>query len=297
LYNLLHMKNRQKNKDSFFARHFYKKRVNCPKCKNSIDAYLDKCPYCANERSIDVLPKRFSNMTFISDYKELLFFLVGTVGMILISFLVDTGIKSFPIQYDGLKTALSALISYIIISALFVCIISRDSSKLLKQLKTQTTNPRTWIFVLIGLAIIIAFNYGYYYSLQACGIKLEATANEKAIDEIVKKWPAIAFFFTVLLAPVIEELCYRVGLFSILRKRNRYLAYVVVVLLFAFVHFSGSLVTDPSQMAKEAINIPLYIVPSLILAITYEYAGYSASLYIHIINNLVSFAVVFALPL
>lgn len=291
------MKNRQKSKDSFFTRHFYKERINCPKCKNSIDAYLEKCPYCANERNVDVLPKRFLNMTFISDYKELLFFLVGTIGMILVTFLVDTGIKNFPIPQDGLKTALSALISYIIISALFVCIISHDSTKFIKQLKEQTVNPKTWIYVLIGLAIIIAFNYGYYYSLQACGIKLEITANEKAIDEIVKKWPAIAFFFTVLFAPIIEELCYRVGLFSILRKRNRYLAYGVAVIVFAFMHFAGSLVTDPAQMAKEAINIPLYIVPSLILAIAYEYAGYSASLYIHIINNLVSFAVVFALPL
>lgn len=289
------MKNRKKKKENFFKHNFTKARVNCPKCKNSIDAYMDKCPYCAHERSIDILPKRYLNMTFISDYKEILFFLVGTIGTIIISFLIDTGIKNFPINQDGLKSAISTLLTFIVVAALFVCIISRDSTKIWKQTKEQTKNPRTWIYILIGLAVIIAFSYGYQYTLEACGIHLEATTNEKAINDIVKKWPAIAFFFVVILAPLTEEFCYRVGLFSSLRKRNRYLAYVVAVLVFAFMHFFASFVTDPKLMAKEAINIPLYIVPSLILTIAYEYCGTSASLYIHIINNLISFAVVFAL--
>jgi len=286
------MKNRQKVKESFFKKHFSKNRIACPKCKNSVDAYLDKCPYCANERSVDILPKRFSSMTFVSDYKELLFFLIGTIGMYLISFVINTGIKGFPIKPTELKTALSFLLSYIVITALYVCVISHDANKIWKQTKEQNKSPRTWIYILIGLAIIIAFNYGYTYILQACGVKIESTGNENKIVEMVKQCPAIAFFFTVIFAPLVEEFCYRVGLFSILRKRNRWLAYVVAVLIFTFMHFAGSLFNDPAQMAKEAINIPLYIVPSLVLTIAYEYCGTSASLYIHIINNLISFIVV-----
>lgn len=288
------MKNRQKNKDSFFKKYFSKERTSCSKCHNDIDAYLDKCPYCASERSVDVLPKRFLNMSFLSDYKEILFLVLGTLGVWLISFFVETGINN--IQMDKqLKLAIINLISYIVVVALLICIVSHDTPKIVKQVKKQTISPRTWIFIACGLAVIIAFNYGYQYALQAGGITVEPTTNEKAINEMVKKWPAIAFFFTVLFAPLIEEFCYRVGLFSVLRKRNRYLGYFVTVILFAFMHFVPSLVTDPSLMAKEAICIPLYIIPSLVLAVTYEYAGLSASLYVHIINNLISFILIVAL--
>lgn len=289
------MKKIEEKKESFFAKHFKKKRAVCSKCKNDIDSYLSECPYCGSERNVDVLPKKFLNMTLLSDYKELCFFLIGTLGLVIIYFLIETGVNNFPIKVVLLPKAISYLLTYCVVVALFFCVVSHDTRKVINSIKKQNTKPLTWIAVGIGLALIIAFSYGYTAILNHFGITIKDSANQQQITNLIKNQPAISFFFIVLLAPIIEEFTYRVGLFSFFRKRNRWLAYIIAVILFSFMHFIPSFFEAPQLMANEALNIPLYIVPSLILAISYEYAGLSSSTYIHILNNLISFILVLTL--
>ncbi len=290
------MKNIEEKKESLFARHFKKKRATCSACKNNIDAYIDRCPYCGEERNTNFIPKKFLNMSFFSDYKELMFLVIGILGLTIVGFFIYTGLINFPIKDNKeLVNALVNLLSYIICCALIFCVLSHDTKFTLNKTKSQTLKLYTWIFVAIGLALIIAFSYGYTYTLKACGIEIKDSANQSSVTKMVKSLPALSFFIVVIFAPIVEEFAYRVGLFSFLRKRNRYLAYIVTVLVFALMHFLPALIEDPKLMANEALNIPLYIIPSLILAISYEYTGISGSLYIHILNNLLSFIIVLAL--
>lgn len=47
------------------------------------------------------------------------------------------------------------------------------------------------------------------------------------------------------LAPIVEELLFRAGVFGLIRRRNRVLAYAVSMLLFALYHIWGYIAADP----------------------------------------------------
>lgn len=282
------MKKKQEKNKATSTEHFHKEKVECKKCHLTIDAYLKRCPHCYEKRNPDVLAPRFSNMLFLTDYKEFLLFIIGTVGFLLIGIFVNLGVKNFPLQ-ENLKTTLDNFITYIIVISLLACVLSYDVKEIFNSFKNSIKHRLPIILALGGLALIVGFSYAYSAILNACGVTFTDNANQTQLVDMVKSWPGFAFFFIVLFAPISEELTYRVGLFSIARKRNRYLAYALSILIFALAHFNFG---DPASYVNECLNLPLYIVPAFTLTIVYEYGGASAAMYTHILNNLISFIVV-----
>ncbi|MCQ2795422.1 MAG: CPBP family intramembrane metalloprotease [Bacilli bacterium] len=272
---------------AFFERHFVKKRRECKKCGKSIDAYVKRCPHCYERTGDSILPPRFQNMIFLTDYKLLLIFLVGTVGFILFSLLLVQGLNYVSIDAD-LLSVLKNLIPSILVLSVFACILSYDIKEVLNSFKKTIYHIRPILASLIGLAIIIAFSYSYQGIFIACGHPIANSDNQTAIVNMCRNWPALSFFFVVLLAPLMEELTYRLGLFTILRKRNRYLAYIVTIIIFALGHFNFM----TKDITNEFINLPLYVVPAFVLTALYEYEGVSSSVYTHVLNNLISFIVI-----
>ena len=72
---------------------------------------------------------------------------------------------------------------------------------------------------------------------------------------------------TVILAPFAEEMTYRIGLFSALKRVNLILAFIVTALVFGLIHFDLSGViqgfntgTEGSRKyaINELCNLPLY---------------------------------------
>ena len=281
---------KMKNKFAiFFEKHFVKKRRDCKKCGRSVDAYVKRCPHCYERMGDSILPPRFQNMIFLTDYKLLLLFLVGTVGFILFNILLVQGLTYIPAD-QNLLVVLENLIASILVLSVFACILSYDIKEVLNSFKKVIYHIRPLVAALIGLAVIIAFSYAYQGIFKLCGHPISDSGNQTSIVNICRSWPALAFFYVVLFGPLLEELTYRLGLFTLFRKRNRYLAYVITILVFALGHFNFF----TTNFVNEFINLPLYVVPAFVLTVLYEYEGVSSSVYAHVLNNLISFIIILA---
>ena len=87
---------------------------------------------------------------------------------------------------------------------------------------------------------------------------------------------------TVFLAPIVEELIFRAGVFGGLYDRDRKLAYIVSTLLFALFHVFAYAFTNPVYW----VYILEYIPVGLLLARCYERSNSIwCSIFFHMINN------------
>lgn len=100
----------------------------------------------------------------------------------------------------------------------------------------------------------------------AVGITAD-NANTSRISEMMKANPIFMGCMACVYGPVPEELLYRYTAFGMLYEKNKFLAYTVPSLLFAFRHVSeaGIWGGDTAQL----INTPSYIIAGLIFAFLY----------------------------
>mgnify|MGYP003322038568 CR=1 FL=1 len=197
------MKKKENKITNFFEKHFSKKRRNCPHCDKSVDAYLKRCPHCYERIGDSILPKKYQNMIFLTDYKLLLLFLVGTVGLIVFNVLLLQGLNYIPAD-PQLLTVIENLVTTVLVLSVFACILSYDIKEVLNSFKKTLYHIRPLIAALIGLAVMIAFNYAYQGIFQLCGHPLADSDNQSKIIEICRSQPALSFFDVVLLAPLSE---------------------------------------------------------------------------------------------
>ena len=109
--------------------------------------------------------------------------------------------------------------------------------------------------------------------------------NNSAVEELLEDgWGPMAGA-VIFLAPIAEELLFRGGVFGAIRQKNRHLAYVVSVLLFAGIHVLSFALTDPGQI----IFVLQYLPAAFLLAWCYEKTGSIwCSILLHMLNNGVS---------
>jgi membrane protease YdiL (CAAX protease family) len=73
----------------------------------------------------------------------------------------------------------------------------------------------------------------------------EANPNTEAVVDLVALEPGKSAAMTVLLAPILEELMFRGGIFGLIRRKFRVLAYALSMLLFAAYHVWGYGIANP----------------------------------------------------
>ena len=120
-----------------------------------------------------------------------------------------------------------------------------------------------------------------YNSIIAQFIELPKNANEDIAEQMIKQYPVICFFILGFIGPICEELTYRFGLFGLLKKKNRILAYIVSALVFGIIHFDFT-----GDLIVELLNLPTYIICGALFGLAYDLCGFEASLTAHITNNL-----------
>ena len=95
----------------------------------------------------------------------------------------------------------------------------------------------------------------------------------------------------VILAPIVEESLFRAGIFGLLRRKSRFLAYALSVLAFGLYHVWQNALYDPRQL----IVLLQYIPSSLALAWAYERTdSIWSSIFLHMLTNAVSVLAVLA---
>lgn len=216
---------------------------------------------------------------------EIIVFILSFFGLSFIAFTLMILIRVFVPDYSSyimIANFLSYLILFIVFSIMIFTV------KKGKELLNYFKDGKQYLFGLIMGAILIAGTLilGNIFSLI---FKSTPNDNQQAITDMTFSMPIVTFIMTVILAPITEEIAYRAGLFTALSRKNRVLAYVITIFMFAIIHFSF----DFNNIFNELINMPVYMLAAGILCFTYEKYGLGASIIAHMLNNLVSFLAIY----
>ena len=107
------------------------------------------------------------------------------------------------------------------------------------------------------------------YLMNLFGIEKVVNANNNSLKDGINGGNVILWIVvSTILAPLTEEISYRVCLFTILRKKSRIFAHLITALVFGISHIFSTMVFG--NYPQEIISICSYVAFSLILTIMYE---------------------------
>lgn len=266
-----------------------KKLINlktCNNCGKVYDVLFYRCPHCETQ-NMDKKISRTSNKIFYVDVlRQVLLFVFGflffnffaTIVSILVSLYAkgvcpnETSLKVFSIM---LTNAISYTIIIIILTAIMW--------PFLNLLFFEFTQKKSWIYGVLGGIALIGTSF-IYSLIVSTFYETSGNANQLVVNSMVHYYPLPCLLLIGIIGPVVEEFAYRVGLFSFLSRINRYLAYILTILIFAFIHFNFQF-ANVDELINELINIPSYVIAGIILCYVYEKSSFAGSTIAHVINN------------
>ncbi len=263
----------------------------CEKCAEAYDMALSHCPKCGAESQIKEA-RRFDNFHPLGTKKELIVLALGTIGLTLISLIVQIAMLSKAPDlikadsslleawfYEPEQLAILQYVSYGAALVVMALIVFEQWEGIFRKI-----NWRTLIVGLIGFLSVFVAQLACSYILEAAETGATDNANQTYVVELIEYSPGLAVLFLAIIGPVVEELTYRVGLFGVLKRIHPAVAYVAVSIIFGFIHFDLTNMGD----VNEWLNLPVYVISGLLLAITYDKGGFGASALAHILYNLTS---------
>jgi membrane protease YdiL (CAAX protease family) len=139
--------------------------------------------------------------------------------------------------------------------------------------------------VIIGLNIFLGVIY------QVLNIQTTSNNNQELINSLVFSMPVISIITFVFLGPIVEEFTYRLGLFSLIAEKNKWLAYIITMIIFGFIHFDFT----TTNITNELLNMPFYLLAGLAFCYIFYKENFAVVTYAHILNNFISVLSIFAL--
>ena len=278
------------------------KTRNCENCGHQYEENFYACPNCDIANPLVTNNRKDTRM---SSWKQIVMFLVGNLGFqalgILFSVLVGLFYRNIGLVGDEYNVGFSLAVNgsaYFVEGAILVILAIKEKDNVFKKIHIKPI-----LFGLIGFAIMYAVNLvggvinNIVYTIA--GIEETTNANQASVIEMVKAFPIMSFLMIVILGPVCEELTYRVGLFSFLRKKHVGLAIVGSALIFGLIHFGykEAFSGDPKLLIVEVMSFFNYFSAGIVLGIFYHKCGFYASLTAHIANNLYSYVGIWLLDL
>lgn len=117
--------------------------------------------------------------------------------------------------------------------------------------------------------------------------------NNQAVTGLAARSPGAIKAAGIFLAPLVEELMFRAGIFGTIRRKNRVLAYIVSMLAFGIYHVWAYLPGNPVYL----LFILQYLPASWLLCRCYERTNTIwTPIFLHMLINAVSMTVVERLP-
>ena len=178
------------------------------------------------------------------------------------------------------------------VSALYLSIIALwvlRGKQLSVQATGMTKRDSALLAVGCGLALCLLMMFTMYLLNQA-GLDLRP-GNQALLEDAGKNTPLLVAMFTIMVAPVFEEILFRKHIFARFQKEGYAVgAYILSSILFAFMHEP-----QPSQgIANWLILLLLYALMGAVFAWVYQKTGrlWSAML-AHSSNNLLAVAILF----
>lgn len=265
------------------------KKIYCEECQTKYDELDKVCPKCGKENPF-VPHKRFGdNALIVPFWMQIVLFAIGWLGFQLLGLLLSLVVGLMDLEAVK-KTAILTFVSYTLLAG---ALIGTQAT----QLKKYAKQAKNWIAPLLGLAgffAIMAFNFTYNIFLNVTGLSIQNNANEETVDSIITVYPLLSVIVIGFVGPLCEEFTYRVGFFGFFRRINKYLAYVLTILVFAFIHFDfSSFAVGGQTLLNEFLNLPYYMAAAFVFTFLFEKVGFFGAWAAHVTNNL--FSVIFTL--
>lgn len=254
-------------------------------------------------------------------WEKLVFFFADFLGLNVISIFVSLLVIAFgrfsieTAGSDPLANSLVNFFSYLIIFVIYMLMIFLIKRKTYKPLFKGFADKKIYLYALGGLLAIFAVEQLLGLLYQKTVPFYSSNENQTTIVKMMQSYPALVFFPTVLFAPFVEELAYRVGLVDTIghKDKNTWLGIILASIIFGLIHTSLTSITDYltisasseasaatiesayQTMVNEFLNLPIYLIDGFIMAFVYVKSGkIAASITLHVSNNLLSFIILLA---
>lgn len=226
----------------------------------------------------------------------MLFLAISLIGVSIFSTLIYSVIDAFiAIDPDNLNQSLwiqaiyncGSLIIFIIIIPLVL------GSLKTKEILSQFKNKQNLIDGLKygGLMFLASFAYSFLISF----FPIDTNNNQNVIIDMTAVAPVLVVLLSCVLAPITEEVAFRLSLFGTLHKVNRYLAYAICIIVFSLIHssFFREGMTSADYI-NELVSLPAYAIGAFFLCRAYEKNGSIAtSMVAHSLYNAISMIQIF----
>ena len=228
--------------------------------------------------------------------KQILFFSLGWLGFQIIATVIQITIggvyaymHSVSLQDALRQYSVSMLVNATAYIGLLVTLLLIANKDLLKIVKSFG-QWQSYLAGVICFASIIAFNIVYGNIINLLKTPVSDNANQASLEVMDAAFPVISMVIFGFVGPICEELTYRTGLFSLLKRKNRVVAYLVTIVVFALIHFNFS--ANMNTLINELLNLPYYMFAAFAFSFTYDRFGFAGSVTGHIINNVFSLAMI-----
>ena len=251
----------------------------CEKCGTSYDIVEPVCPKCKT-RNKDVKKYKINQtISWLPFWKQIGFFAIGFLGLNIFSIFVTIFL---PLVVDPESITYVMLNNTICYFTVFIAMLLF----LISGYRQTFKSFKKWLPYIVGIAggiFLIIFSISYNL-ITHIFIESGTNANQSAANDLMKTYPLISLILIGIIGPIVEEFTYRLGLFSFLRRINVWVAYLVTIAFFTFIHFSF----DASNLLQEFISLPIYIMAGFVLCLLYDKLGFAASITAHITNNFIA---------
>lgn len=156
-------------------------------------------------------------------------------------------------------------------------VLRRDYDRFCDHILTNAVDIFCCYFGMMALNTLVALVFQY--------ITPEANPNNAAVVSLFDRDYGKTAAMTVYLAPIVEEIIFRAGIFGSMRGKSRIGAYLASVLLFALYHIWGFAAMD----IRYIVYIVQYIPAGILLCRVYERSGSIwSAIFFHMIVNSVA---------
>ena len=259
------------------------KNKKCPNCEGYYDPTLEKCPHCHKHNELYLNREISTHIAYLHPFAQIGLFLAGFAlgGMLVAEIIISLFFNENTIADKNVLDAILFTGTYLLMLIGLSCIVIFTRRKYFfgkYKRKIDYIYGLAYAITLVLIGSLIASFISIFHQVSE-------NANQTAAETFSKNYPILAFFVIGLFGPICEELTYRVGLYSFLRRINKYLAIAVSSIIFAFIHFNFV----GKDIINELWNLPSYIISGVILALAYEHRGPACSMTAHILYNTFAF--------
>lgn len=179
-------------------------------------------------------------------------------------------------------------------TAIFLLFIFRDFIKKNWEIfKQELLENIIWVLTIgIGSAYLFSYIGEFIVNLLLPANTSEAT-NQTLVVTLVSSNMLLMTFHAVILAPIVEELFFRVLIFNTLRQKSVFWAHLISAFLFGLLHvYSYILAGDMSEWIK--------LIPYMTAGLAFSYAyekrqNIIAPIFLHGIKNLIAVILIYVM--